>query len=82
MVEGFYNYGALYGWCRTIHSDGYYTISWCEDGRDIGYCKMLDNTFTVNFEGYYYKLDHYIWGKDVKHDEKILSKEQKKEYYK
>ena len=68
MVEGNYNYGALTGWYRTIHSDGFYTISWCEDGRDKGYCKMLDSNQVVNFEGYYYQVDYYIWGKDVKGD--------------
>jgi len=46
MVEGNYCYGALNGWCRTIHSDGFYTISWFEDGRDMGYCKMMDSKQT------------------------------------
>ena len=80
MIEGKYTDSKLSGWCRTLHNDGYYTVSWCEDGMDMGYCKMFDNKSKESFEGLYYEVDTHIWDKDIKYDHSI-DDDIKKEYY-
>ena len=39
IQEGFFEEGILYGFSRTIHSDGDYDIGWNKNGGSHGYCK-------------------------------------------